>query len=643
MKQTWRRLVGAGLLLSGAAMMALAAAATALGIDHNAQWGAPRKALFAAGAVFSLGGLRVLLSQWIERVAEDLKSSAVDLSRGLWNALAVRRARAGLRQLADGLARGTGRLPGATYLTRRLMPSLAAGACHVADWRLVRFFFRTRKGAVIFSGVLSVGFVIAVYVWLVSVGRWTAWPATSAYYDMLAQAFIRGQTHLLAQPPAALLQLGDPYNPDARAGLTYIWDASLFRGQYFLYWGPAPALLLLPVKWLTGLRIGDQYLVFAFTLGAFLLAAWLLVQIWADGFKSLPWWTLFPCLLALGLANPMPWLLNSPWIYEAAISAGQMFFLGGLALAYPALSHRQLAAGRLTAAGILWALAIGSRTSLAPAILLVTGVVFLIWLRQLRRGAHAMLASMSGLGIPIAAGLAAIGGYNYARFGNVLEFGQRYQLSSLNLSKLQGQIISLANFPPNFYNYLLNPVKLLRVFPYIKPKWGGNYVWPLYMPTPEAYYTRQIAGLALMVPVALFGLYAIYRLGSAWWTCTRTRSPDLGIGGRETGADLILVGGVLAGSIVLAAAPIFLYIVASMRYQADFIPTVILLSSIGVWEALHTARQRSRGERRIALLALALLAITVVFGLLLAVTSYDARFEKLNPVLFDRLTRFFSW
>jgi hypothetical protein len=641
MKPIWRRTIGLGLVLSGTAMMVLAAAATALGIDHNPDWGAPRKLLFAMGAIVVLAGLRTFLFQWLAQISSSLTASVKHAARAFWNGKTVRQTRDGFSRLAAMMGRGAEHLPGAAFLSRRALPAAAAGARRLGNFAPVHFLFGTRRGAAAFSAVLSVALVAATYIWLVSVGRWIDWPATSAYYDMLAQAFMRGQTHLLAQPPAALLQLADPYNPDARAGLTYIWDASLFKGQYYLYWGPVPALLLVPFEWLTGLRVGDQFLVFAFTLGAFLFAAWLLIRIWADYFNSLPWWTLFPCLVALGLPNPLPWLLNSPWIYEAAISAGQMFLVGGLALAYPALAHRRFPAARLTLAGIFWALALGSRTSLAPAMLFVGIMVFLVWIWHKRQGGQATLAPLFGLGVPIAGGLVAIASYNYVRFGDILEFGQRYQLSSLNLSKLQGQIISLANLPPNLYNYLLNPVKLLRVFPFIKPKWGGNYVWPLYMPTPDAYYTRQIAGIVLMVPVALFALYAVYRVGTAWRANATSKSTAKPVKD-QSGTGLATISTVLAGSIVLAAAPILLYIVASMRYQADFIPALMLLSSIGIWQALGHARLQGKATRRVAFLALILLALTIALGFLLAVTSYDARFEKLNPELFDHLTRFFS-
>jgi hypothetical protein len=79
-----------------------------------------------------------------------------------------------------------------------------------------------------------------------------------------------------------------------------------------------------------------------------------------------------------------------------------------------------------------------------------------------------------------------------------------------------------------------------------------------------------------------------------------------------------------------------------MRYLADFTPSLLLAASIGLWESIS---ERVHVGRRIvgpALLGLILMTWTAVAGLLLGITSYYARFEKLNPDLFDSLTRFFT-
>ena len=60
----------------------------------------------------------------------------------------------------------------------------------------------------------------------------------------LATAFEHGSFSLEAKPNPALLALPDPYDPSARAGINYPKDFSLYKGRYYLYFGPVPALIL---------------------------------------------------------------------------------------------------------------------------------------------------------------------------------------------------------------------------------------------------------------------------------------------------------------------------------------------------------------------------------------------------------------
>src|SRR5262245_62100695 len=69
---------------------------------------------------------------------------------------------------------------------------------------------------------------------------------TTALYSEQARAFAHGRLHLLVDPPAALASLPDPYDPRAREALPCMHDVSYYRGRYYLYFGPVPALLLAP-------------------------------------------------------------------------------------------------------------------------------------------------------------------------------------------------------------------------------------------------------------------------------------------------------------------------------------------------------------------------------------------------------------
>jgi small-conductance mechanosensitive channel len=89
-------------------------------------------------------------------------------------------------------------------------------------------------------------------------------------------------------------------------------------------------------------------------------------------------------------------------------------------------------------------------------------------------------------------------------------------------------------------------------------------------------------------------------------------------------------------------APSLFFVVATARYLADVVPTLVILSSFGAWEWVAARQQRGSSVGGVLLLIWVVGLASVVISLLLAVTGYDMRFERLNPELFDRIVRFFA-
>ena len=174
---------------------------------------------------------------------------------------------------------GTGRR---VILTAGILVMIAAFSMYLRPAYYHRAARRVRSlrspdGTSVVLGV-SVLLVIAVYVWIVSVGYWTVWPESSDRYDMLATAFQHGKLALLEQPDSRLTELPNPYDCTERGSIPFLWDTLLFEGKYYLYFGPVPALVLGAAKVLIVQPIGDQYLVFAFLLGLFMFNSLLIIS-----------------------------------------------------------------------------------------------------------------------------------------------------------------------------------------------------------------------------------------------------------------------------------------------------------------------------------------------------------------------------
>ena len=618
---------GLGLLLALAAVFAFQ-----LGIDHNPDWGPSRYFLLATGlGLMLLSGLVLLAAMLRTRLRQ---SSAWESTRDRWGT-----------RWTEWLAR-LHHSRGWRSVQARTQSACAWLRRHALATPVLGSVLRNKNRVVNASSGVVVIAVLVVYLWIVSVGRWVAWPETTEHYNLLAAGFLHGQTHLLIEPDPALLELDDPYDVDARSNIRVLWDATLYKGKYYLYWGPVPALLLAIAKSVHPAEIGDEQLVFVMVAATLVVGAALLLAIWRRYFRDLPWWTPGICVLALGMANPLPWLLNRPAVYEAAIASGQFFLLSGIYFAFTGMHGEAAKPGRILLAGVFWALAAGSRSSMAIGIMFLAAasVWRILMLSGFPRNRRLDWRSLFALGTPLLLGAILLGGYNFARFGSALEFGHRYQLGRWNKRQLYDEVFSGAYILPNLYNYFVNPFRTLSIFPYIKPTWGEHLIVPLHLKAPRPYHTEQITGLLVASPFALFAaLPACFRLRD-WLLRRRTSLVTLGkkaIGPEEGSFGWTLA--LLSGAIFFVFAPLLVLVSITERHLTDIIPLITLLASIGFWQGLQHLRATGRSATGFLVLAVALILVTALFGWLLAITGYQARFERLNPLLFEQLTRWLTW
>ncbi len=471
-------------------------------------------------------------------------------------------------------------------------------------------------GKAAIASLVLIALVALVDLWLVSAGRFVDWPEYGDYTELLADAFGHRQLSLLLEPDPALLALRDPY--DARATRTLrLHDAALFEGKYYLYWGPVPALLVAGAKALGIGHVGDQHVTYLFLLGTLFWIALLLHVIWRRWFADCPYWTLATAILVAGLATPAPSLLARASVYEVAIVGGQFFLLGGIYWALTAFTGASVSMWRLLLAGLFWAAALGTRLSLPPLILVLI-VAAALAIRRCGRP----LALAAIMVAPVLCAVAALGFYNYARFGSVAESGQRYMLAGRQAYQTiaAGHMFSPRYVVANSLNYLLAPPARLDRFPYVEL--GKGLRWFRAERAVRHYQARNIAGIVVTVPY--LGLAAIPLL-------RRLRRRDA----RVDGLTLAL----WAAGIGAAVAPGLFLFYCTIRYVGDWAPLLVILSATGIWSLQRDWAGRPE-RRRILAAAVALLVIWgVVVGVLLGITGEFRHFETQNPELFQRLER----
>lgn len=500
-----------------------------------------------------------------------------------------------------------------------------------------RSFKVSREGWTLGACLLAVG---VVYEFLASCGTLTRWPVYNIYFDLLAEGFRRGHLSIAASPSSELLSKANPY--DSSYQNLWLFDVSLYRGKYYLYWGPVPAIVQALAKSILRIHglVGDQYLVFGFFFGAAVFGALILNRM--ARLLDVPRTLLALGILAFAFSNPAPYLVGNAGVYQAAVGAGQACLLGGVAIAFYAVWHAESGRTprlRLMLAGVAWALALASRVSLAPAIALLMITTLVTTSFSGSRNWKRFVGDAVFLGLPVALGSLALLLYNKARFDSWFEFGTGTQLT------LYPFRFSAKYLATNAYSYLLKPYETSCRFPFVLEYWDVAAAGiPHSMKIPDGYLLREpIVGLLRVVPCAW--LLPIPVALTFW----RASIKVFGRGdSKQDGPDgcpfrvyaWCTVSFAIVGT-ATAVAQMGLYM-ATMRYLADVTSGLVLLGILGAW-TLRAALSDSGWMRRAASgLCAALCMATIVFGLLLGYQGYGMNFQVFNPDLHTKFVRALS-
>ena len=239
-------------------------------------------------------------------------------------------------------------------------------------------------------------------------------------------------------------------------------------------------------------------------------------------------------------------MLNRVWVYEVAIGAGYFCIAAGLFCYVRGPTMRWMAA-----AGLMFGMAIACRPHLG-----IAGVLALAALAG--AGNPGKIAAFA---IPFALAGSSVALYNYERFGNPLDFGNRYLVGAANQNEVK---LSAANVPAGLFYLIATPPEFSPVFP-----WVRLHTPPRDFPRPAGYTVEPTVGawfLAPFFPLAFFARRQRFMTASA--------------------------------------AAILLFLAATgwstQRYEVDFLPWLVLFAL--------AAAARMRGWSR------ALTTAAIVFG-----------------------------
>ncbi|MBR3819405.1 MAG: hypothetical protein IKJ41_09705 [Clostridia bacterium] len=339
------------------------------------------------------------------------------------------------------------------------------------------------------------------------------------YYSPYIQqldAFIKGQIHLDIQPSAELLALGNPYTPDNREGIEFVYDRAFFGGRYYSYFGIAPILVFYyPYYLITGNIPADSSVMGFFSLITALFLPLSVVE-WCKFRKSgmRPW---LSCVVAAGAYFASGALIiqrgRAAFYYVASLAA-MAFASAYLFWLIKALGSKKIKrAVSMLLAGSCFSLGFLSRINTVLPLAIVTAVFIVIYLINAikEKKFAAFVGDMLPLGIPVAASLVFSLYYNYIRFGEIFQFGTDYQLTLANASLYDAGANGII---PALFHYFLQPFSVSNEFPYLTFSYLAlrDYGKQVYIDSNFGVFAMPFM-LSLLLSVVLFKSKKISRSG----------------------------------------------------------------------------------------------------------------------------------
>ncbi|NMA07044.1 MAG: hypothetical protein GX928_04965 [Ruminococcaceae bacterium] len=292
-------------------------------------------------------------------------------------------------------------------------------------------------------------------------------------YQRLSESILDGRVDLKEEPPEWLVKMQNPYDTNARLkleleyGENALWDHVFFEGRYYSYFGVLPALIYhIPFYLISGTHAPTYFGIFL-CLTFFSFFSFLLFYLLAkDSFDRIPFVTYIFITLIFILSSGAVYIAHRPDFYSFPIALSMALTVGGLCFWLISKASKKGFSLFFTAMGSFFI----ALNALSRPQFLISAFLFLpIFYDNLIPGylfSKKNLTFLLFAFFPFVLVAVSAGYYNYIRFGNVLDFGANYNLTSNDMT-VRGFVAN--RIPLGLFSYLLQPVDVDFLFPYIKP------------------------------------------------------------------------------------------------------------------------------------------------------------------------------
>lgn len=475
-------------------------------------------------------------------------------------------------------------------------------------------------------------FTIAVIIGLFVLGKWIAtsdlvildspWPHHKQYQE-LARSLDMGTVELVENvADARLLEKENPYDTIAlmAEGIPYAMDYAYYNGKYYEYFGIVPELLFYyPYHKLKNADLPNYKAVYGFFI-IFVIGVFLTTSGWIKRYvKSIPYFFFIALNVATVLCANFVYLAARPDIYNVPImGAVACTFMGiGLWLHGMSASKRAAKIAAYAAGSLFMALVAGCR----PQLLLISTIAILWFmlesgLRNRKLFSKKTIWETVAFCVPYMLVAMVVCWYNYARFGNILDFGATY---SLTTNDMNHRGFNFSRLLRSLYCFLFQPATVNTDFPFLQPSTvTGDYM--------GRFMSEYTYGGILVANTFFLSIWL--------WVFKGIKKADRTVKGT--------VAVLIAGAVIIAAfdanAAGVLY-----RYTCDFAPAFVL-AAVVLW-LMYLDRGRVLIDYGFAAkVAYVGILLSLIYSLMTFVaTGSSVNLSSDNKQLFYTIASYFRW
>jgi hypothetical protein len=276
-------------------------------------------------------------------------------------------------------------------------------------------------------------------------------------FNLFAESLLAGQISLKPEVHPERAKAPDSNNPNLP--YPFLLDALIFQGKYYFLQEPLPVLPHLLALLTAGAPLPAGVVIVVTASLVLIGIALLLLRIRNTFFVNCPEWIVWYVAGLFAFSGPQLYMVSRPLVYHEAIAVGVLFTVFGTILLFENLFRSVQNYKFWVLSGIFLGAAVLCRATLVVYFVCHFSMLF-IYSLLLREERKTILKRSIALALPFIGGVGLLLIYNYARFGNLLDFGRTYNVypwqQIYEYVCVRNQAFRAAHVPRNLFVYLFS-------------------------------------------------------------------------------------------------------------------------------------------------------------------------------------------